>query len=82
VFENSSTETIGQKYGCNKVFSWCVRCTANFNNILAMSWQFVLLVEEIGVPEATIFYNSQIRCGHEGMVVGFTTICAISAYNH
>jgi hypothetical protein len=30
----------------------------------------------------TIFYNSQIRCGHERMVVGFTTICAFSAYNH
>jgi hypothetical protein len=39
-----------KKYGCNMVFSWCMRCTANFNNISAMSWQFVLLVEEIGVP--------------------------------
>ena len=30
----------------------------------------------------TIFYNGRIRCGHARMVVEFTTICAISAYNH
>jgi hypothetical protein len=39
-----------KKYGCNMVFSWCMRCNATFNNISPLSWQFVLLVEEIGVP--------------------------------
>jgi hypothetical protein len=34
------------------------------------------------LPITSIFYNSRIRCGHERMVVEFTTICAISAYNH
>ena len=27
-----------------------MRCNATFNNMSVMSWQFVLLVEEIGVP--------------------------------
>jgi hypothetical protein len=45
---------------------------ATFNNISVISWKSVLLVEEIGVPEEN----------PDGMVVGFTNTCAISAYDH
>jgi hypothetical protein len=38
-----------KKHGSN-MFVWCMRCNATFNSISVMSWQFVLLVEEIGVP--------------------------------
>jgi hypothetical protein len=43
---------------------------ATFNNISAISWWSVLLVE----------MNPEYRRGH--LVVGFTTTYAISAYHH
>jgi hypothetical protein len=69
---------------------------ATFNNISVILWQSVLLVEETGVPgeshqPATSYFVISIwvlpppfmGCrGHDGMVVGFTTTCAISAYRH
>jgi hypothetical protein len=34
----------------SQILVWCIMFNATFNNILAISWRSVLLVEEIGVP--------------------------------
>ena len=39
---------------------WFMVFSATFNNISAISWRSVLLVEETGVPEKTT-YLSQVR---------------------
>jgi hypothetical protein len=46
---------------------------ATFNNISAISWLSVLLVEETGV---------QLSQLNDGMVVGFITTYVINAYHH
>jgi hypothetical protein len=62
---------------------------ATFNNISVISWLYVLLVKETGVP---IFLNScklslisyliRGRRGRDSIVVGFITTYAINAYRH
>jgi hypothetical protein len=51
---------------------------ATFNNISAISWQSVLLVEETGVPQQMCNKNTL----KNNRVVGFITTYAISAYHH
>jgi hypothetical protein len=51
---------------------------ATFNNISIISLWAALLAEKTGVPELKMVD----RRGRDRMVVGFTTICAISAYHH
>jgi hypothetical protein len=60
---------------------------ATFNNISAISWQSVLLVEETGVPgenhqPVNVQLYSWDRRYRDLMVVGCTTTYAISAYHH
>jgi hypothetical protein len=52
-------------------------CLMVFNNISAISWWSILLVEETGVPGEN-HRPVESHC----MVVGFTTTYAISAYHH
>jgi hypothetical protein len=60
---------------------------ATFNNISAISWRTVLLVEEIKLPgehQRAAFPVDywQMRGRRDHMVVGFTTTFAISADHH
>jgi hypothetical protein len=59
---------------------------ATFNNISAILWRSVLLVEETGVPEEIHYTEkSKLGRGRRGrgrgrMVVGYTTNYGISTY--
>jgi hypothetical protein len=51
-----------------------------FNNISAISWKLVLLVEKTGVRFLFLFFWG---CrGRDHLVVEFTATCAISSYHH
>jgi hypothetical protein len=59
---------------------------ATVNNISAISWRSVLLLEEIGIPGENqwliiVKKITDRRCD-DHMLVEFTTTCAISAYHH
>jgi hypothetical protein len=56
---------------------------ATVNNISAISWRSVLLVEETGVPYCYAYFiivSDRCCCGR--MVIGFTTTYVICLYYH
>ena len=48
--ENKFYNVTGKFFIQPRNLGWCMVFDATFNNILAKSWQSVLLVEETGVP--------------------------------
>jgi hypothetical protein len=58
--------------------------SATFTNISVILWRSVFFMEEKGGPELDAKHQiaARGRCGRDRIVVGFTTICTISAYHH
>jgi hypothetical protein len=80
---------ITRKYLRSSFNYWCLMVfNTTSNNISAISWWSVLLVEEPGVPGENYrlvgsqWQTTRVRRGRDRIVVGFTTTYAISAYHH
>jgi hypothetical protein len=52
---------------------WCLNAT--FNNISAISWRPVLVVEEAGVPEENYQKGTKQRCVHTSPLLFIDDVC-------
>ena len=65
------------------IWFWFIVLNATFSNISAISWRPVLVVEEAGVSECTLFCNLQSQARtHAVLVIGFYVIQLPSSLSH